>query len=124
LLPYQSNGNITNNLQALSAHLVDRVFSRVPVWIVEIHHVDRVDADLLQRYMIVGECMPDSRDELVLIAAVGGNSPDSLHDLGRVAADRGYEHQFVPGDRKSTRLNSSHLGISYAVSCLKKKEDT
>src|ERR1039458_10710586 len=26
------------------------------------------------------------------------------------------------GDRKSTRLNSSHLGISYAVFCLKKKE--
>src|SRR5947199_7784633 len=24
-------------------------------------------------------------------------------------------------DRKSTRLNSSHLGISYAVFCLKKK---
>src|SRR5258705_5869405 len=27
-------------------------------------------------------------------------------------------------DRKSTRLNSSHLGISYAVFCLKKKEKT
>src|SRR5262245_66532428 len=28
-----------------------------------------------------------------------------------------------PGrDRKSTRLNSSHLGISYAVLCLKKKK--
>src|SRR5258705_7030184 len=28
----------------------------------------------------------------------------------------------TPGqDRKSTRLNSSHLGISYAVFCLKKK---
>src|ERR1039458_4901738 len=26
-------------------------------------------------------------------------------------------------DRKSTRLNSSHLGISYAVCCLKKKRD-
>src|ERR1035438_10686609 len=26
-----------------------------------------------------------------------------------------------PSDRKSTRLNSSHLGISYAVFCLKKK---
>src|SRR5947199_136541 len=26
-------------------------------------------------------------------------------------------------DRKSTRLNSSHLGISYAVFCLKKKSD-
>src|SRR5205814_9914495 len=28
------------------------------------------------------------------------------------------------GDRKSTRLNSSHLGISYAVFCLKKKSAT
>src|SRR5205814_6611337 len=27
----------------------------------------------------------------------------------------------APIDRKSTRLNSSHLGISYAVFCLKKK---
>src|SRR5947199_10356581 len=27
----------------------------------------------------------------------------------------------VDRDRKSTRLNSSHLGISYAVFCLKKK---
>src|SRR5947209_10981649 len=30
--------------------------------------------------------------------------------------------QFV--DRKSTRLNSSHANISYAVFCLKKKKDT
>src|SRR5256885_6276477 len=28
------------------------------------------------------------------------------------------------GDRKSTRLNSSHLVISYAVFCLKKKKHT
>src|SRR5256885_11116421 len=28
------------------------------------------------------------------------------------------------GDRKSTRLNSSHLVISYAVFCLKKKNNT
>src|SRR3989442_3231658 len=27
------------------------------------------------------------------------------------------------GDRKSTRLNSSHVRISYAVFCLKKKKD-
>src|SRR6266508_5807148 len=27
-----------------------------------------------------------------------------------------------PGDRKSTRLNSSHVAISYAVFCLKKKK--
>src|SRR5438045_4468211 len=40
--------------------------------------------------------------------------------------DPGHDPQFrltrrVAGDRKSTRLNSSHLGISYAVFCLKKK---
>src|SRR5258707_4632070 len=28
-----------------------------------------------------------------------------------------------PGDRKSTRLNSSHANISYAVFCLKKKKE-
>src|SRR5947199_1414909 len=36
------------------------------------------------------------------------------------------DHSIVPfaneTDRKSTRLNSSHLGISYAVFCLKKKK--
>src|ERR1039458_5404022 len=36
----------------------------------------------------------------------------------------GIVHLFVARtDRKSTRLNSSHLGISYAVFCLKKKND-
>src|SRR5262245_63170317 len=33
----------------------------------------------------------------------------------------GRRHLLSP-DRKSTRLNSSHLGISYAVFCLKKKK--
>src|SRR5258705_7485596 len=36
----------------------------------------------------------------------------------QVHGERGF------GDRKSTRLNSSHLGISYAVFCLKKKKKT
>src|SRR5690625_6934078 len=30
----------------------------------------------------------------------------------------------ILGDRKSTRLNSSHVAISYAVFCLKKKKKT
>src|SRR5699024_11479918 len=30
----------------------------------------------------------------------------------------------TPADRKSTRLNSSHVSISYAVFCLKKKNKT
>src|SRR5436853_2097035 len=36
-----------------------------------------------------------------------------LRDVADLLRDR---------DRKSTRLNSSHLGISYAVFCLKKKK--
>src|SRR5689334_24594294 len=34
-----------------------------------------------------------------------------------------HEHQRIQADRKSTRLNSSHSSISYAVFCLKKKND-
>src|SRR3712207_8294368 len=33
----------------------------------------------------------------------------------------GWTHVVPVGDRKSTRLNSSHANISYAVFCLKKK---
>src|SRR5437899_6097015 len=40
---------------------------------------------------------------------------------GQGAAVRYRRHRACHRDRKSTRLNSSHLGISYAVFCLKKK---
>src|SRR5438045_7488210 len=44
---------------------------------------------------------------------------------GTVAGARSDQNAFnldgIDIDRKSTRLNSSHLGISYAVFCLKKK---
>src|SRR5256885_8554132 len=35
-----------------------------------------------------------------------------------------YAGDYSQRDRKSTRLNSSHLVISYAVFCLKKKKNT
>src|SRR2546426_4722957 len=38
-------------------------------------------------------------------------------------ADRAVRPPAAQGDRKSTRLNSSHLVISYAVFCLKKKKN-
>src|SRR5207244_6142836 len=48
------------------------------------------------------------------------------HDLGRGALHRGLTRPGVDRarcvDRKSTRLNSSHQIISYAVFCLKKKK--
>src|SRR2546426_8540091 len=50
---------------------------------------------------------------------------EEIHEppLGRqVHARRLSAHEAVQRDRKSTRLNSSHLVISYAVFCLKKKK--
>src|SRR5256885_12355719 len=44
----------------------------------------------------------------------------AARDLVRQPADQASRR----GDRKSTRLNSSHLVISYAVFCLKKKKST
>src|SRR5438445_6012769 len=38
------------------------------------------------------------------------------------ALGRGFRRDEDQGDRKSTRLNSSHANISYAVFCLKKKK--
>src|SRR5262245_64657086 len=40
----------------------------------------------------------------------------------RAVIGKGELHRDEMADRKSTRLNSSHLGISYAVFCLKKKK--
>src|SRR5437667_1285783 len=39
-----------------------------------------------------------------------------------VGEDGRLVHLQIEGDRKSTRLNSSHITISYAVFCLKKKK--
>src|SRR2546422_7762541 len=43
--------------------------------------------------------------------------------LGGLNSLRGFKYRAIsPRDRKSTRLNSSHGYISYAVFCLKKKK--
>src|SRR3712207_8570049 len=44
--------------------------------------------------------------------------------LQRGGAEEAHRRADAPPDRKSTRLNSSHANISYAVFCLKKKKRT
>src|SRR2546426_2854549 len=61
---------------------------------------------------------------IMLIVSIA-DDVDSEHlqsDLAAVQARLGLEAVVVK-DRKSTRLNSSHLVISYAVFCLKKKKN-
>src|SRR5205814_2459638 len=55
-----------------------------------------------------------------LIMRLTGMDPDRWAEEKRrgLTIDLGYAWCTLP-DRKSTRLNSSHLGISYAVFCLK-----
>src|SRR5205814_7813577 len=48
---------------------------------------------------------------------INSDATEDLSYFDEAAKERYYPHV----DRKSTRLNSSHLGISYAVFCLKKK---
>src|SRR2546430_15797423 len=46
----------------------------------------------------------------------------SSHHRRALPVPRGLKHRHETRDRKSTRLNSSHSQISYAVFCLKKKK--
>src|SRR5947199_9724259 len=65
------------------------------------------------------------REVGVAVVVVGENVrtivPTSSHVVRCPGKDRTRWTRHDSLDRKSTRLNSSHLGISYAVFCLKKK---
>src|SRR5436853_4385838 len=54
------------------------------------------------------------------VPALVEHEVEVLLDIAHLLVARG---ELAVGDRKSTRLNSSHLGTSYAVFCLKKKND-
>src|SRR5256885_12750859 len=55
---------------------------------------------------------------------IAEDAPDAVMQLGMVSefVNKETEAKNWYEDRKSTRLNSSHLVISYAVFCLKKKK--
>src|SRR3712207_8782126 len=68
--------------------------------------------DDLPAVHVLGDPRRLARDPLLLVAPRAGRR---LHAVAQLAV---HLHQ----DRKSTRLNSSHANISYAVFCLKKKK--
>src|SRR5437899_8653192 len=64
----------------------------------------------------------DPRPETFAVVTAAQFLPNADSLLIRVGwAAPEFHGTWNSGDRKSTRLNSSHLGISYAVFCLKKK---
>src|SRR5690625_6365957 len=85
-----------------------------------------IPADVPTSQIIHRPKTDDGRFEFVAMHSIifdGDSYPTAL------LQDDRYRHP-IPGtrpvaeDRKSTRLNSSHVAISYAVFCLKKKKHT
>src|SRR5205807_1757070 len=80
----------------------------------ETAHLLEIDGAIIGRYRSYEkaaeliDALPESIEQLV-------KEPEKLKELPGIG-ERMVEHL----DRKSTRLNSSHLVISYAVFCLKK----
>src|SRR3712207_7347604 len=86
--------------------------------------------DVIERYGIAPELIPDfyglkgdTSDNIPGVPGIGDKTASQLlqrfGDLESVLAS--VDEISGAKDRKSTRLNSSHANISYAVFCLKKK---
>src|SRR5437879_8141714 len=76
---------------------------------------DKMDVLALVR---AKECQPVASDDFMdLLGRTAKN------ELALVLGCAGVGYTQHAGDRKSTRLNSSHRCISYAVFCLKKKKN-
>src|SRR3712207_8145684 len=91
------NDTATTEIYTLSLH------DALPIWPRELARVDRRVGGQAARELLLGQRrLP------------GAHLREQLGDL--VGLDR------ADVDRKSTRLNSSHANISYAVFCLKKKK--
>src|SRR5690625_5979283 len=59
---------------------------------------------------------------LILIPPKGNRGSDRTYSFTKQQPASSFSAAIFRPDRKSTRLNSSHVAISYAVFCLKKKK--
>src|SRR2546426_5489957 len=68
------------------------------------------------------QCLKDhyGGDSLLFVSLWNSRVP--LYAVESAQSILNEDIEFIGEDRKSTRLNSSHLVISYAVFCLKKKK--
>src|SRR3712207_7079496 len=100
MLLFFFNDTATTEIYTLSLH------DALPIWVGAVPYLQFIpDKD--------GDDKPDGEPQVLLD---GWNVKEVKHNIFS---------SFTWGpDRKSTRLNSSHANISYAVFCLKKKKTT
>src|SRR5690606_41147882 len=99
---FSSNVNFTTDSYPLSLH------DALPIWFHPLRPAD----------------VPGSVGAIHVVDLCAVDDRGCGHQSDRVGAARHEEADclFLRRDRKSTRLNSSHVKISYAVFCLKKKK--
>src|SRR5947209_20625180 len=109
-----------------SAHLVDRVLAGDTRAVARA--ISKVEGGAGDSFVLLKALFPHTGRGLVVgITGSPGAGKSTLVDrLAAVYRGRGERVGIVAvdpsRDRKSTRLNSSHANISYAVFCLKKKK--
>src|SRR5690625_370638 len=92
---------------------------------------DEIFSSKVQEYLVgitaANKTLPvilvDEEDELILVSNISEEIQNDSKKLEKIVSKMKQLHEpiEVDLDRKSTRLNSSHVAISYAVFCLKKK---
>src|SRR5690625_5596039 len=103
-------------------------------WEPEVQRISRHQVTLREELEALAEHTEQAQAWAASVGALGRIShlPSPAPPTGLEAELRPYQHEGyawlsllydhrLGGDRKSTRLNSSHVAISYAVFCLKKK---
>src|SRR5437899_8872966 len=119
----RKEGTIVEVIERANARVVGRLHGERGFLFVQ-----PAERRISQTILIAPEDAGNARVGQVVVAELTGQPDGRTQPIGRVvevlgeAADPGIEIEIAlrKQDRKSTRLNSSHLGISYAVFCLKK----
>src|SRR5438067_6155459 len=105
--------------------MLDAVTGRrrtVPATMVDIARLAGVSATTVSRALAGSELVPrHKRDKIAKLASESGYVVNTTARNLRLKRTQALSVVVPLEDRKSTRLNSSHVSISYAVFCLKKK---
>src|SRR5690625_6021915 len=92
----------------------DTIQSEVGFHIVEVLDTKETDED-------VGSFEDNEEEIRRTLAERKVNPEDAMEKINKLLEDADINIKIEGLDRKSTRLNSSHVAMSYAVFCLKKK---